>query len=260
MSPILTATNISKEFTTSKPSGLFKRSTKTTTALSNISFTIEKPTVLAVIGANGAGKTTLLKLLLGLVEPTNGSIELLGFNPYTDRKKIINQLGFVSGQKRMLNPDLTAYDYISVSSLFYGLAPEEIEKRLLHLSELFEVTHRLHSLVRSLSLGETIKFEIIASIIHKPQVLFLDEPTIGLDFSSQSTIVSLLKQYHEQEGVTILLTSHYAKDIQTLSKELLVIEKGAEVYYDSLENLNSHPNRKVNTYLQTLNEELARYA
>ncbi|NJS41963.1 ATP-binding cassette domain-containing protein [Candidatus Gracilibacteria bacterium] len=160
----------------------------------------------------------------------------------------------------MLNPDLTAYDYISVSSLFYELEPQEIETRLHHLSELFEVTHRLHSLVRNLSLGETIKFEIIASIIHKPRVLFLDEPTIGLDFSSQSTIVSLLKQYHEEENVTILLTSHYAKDIQTLSKELLVIEKGKELYYDDINNLNSHPNRKVNSYLQTLNEELARYA
>jgi ABC-2 type transport system ATP-binding protein len=255
---IISIQNLNREFVIKKNLGLFKSEKTVIKALSNISLEIPEPTILTVIGANGAGKTTLIKSMLGLIAPTSGNIRVLDKDPYQRDKNHLKNIGFVSGQKRVLNTDLTPFDSIFVSSLFYDLDSAEITKNFHYLAELFDVTHRIDSPVRTLSLGETIKFEIIASIIHKPKILFLDEPTLGLDFTAQQSIISILKTYHEQEKSTIVLTSHYAKDIQALSKEMLILEKGKTIFSGSYKQL-VELEQKDHKFINLLQDELKKY-
>jgi ABC-2 type transport system ATP-binding protein len=255
---IISIQNLNREFLVKKPAGLFQSKKTVITALSQISLEIPEPTILTVIGANGAGKTTLIKIMLGLIAPTAGKVSVLNTNPYLRNKNPLKNIGFVSGQKRVLNTDLTPFDSIFVSSLFYDINSQEIIKNFRHLAELFEVTHRVDSSVRTLSLGETIKFEIIASIIHKPKILFLDEPTLGLDFAAQQSIISTLKTYHEDQKSTIVLTSHYAKDIQALSKQMLILDKGQTIFTGSYQQL-IELKQKDHKFINLLQQELRKY-
>lgn len=252
--------DVSKSFEYDTKIGFFKSEKKTVTAIKNINFTISKPSIVTLIGANGAGKTTLIKMLLGLIAPTSGKLLVLDQNPYLKDDNYLKKVGFVSGQKRLLNPDLPAFDSIFVNSLFYGLSVAVIEERFKNLTKLFGIENKIDVPIRNLSLGETIKFEIISSIIHRPQIILLDEPTIGLDFEAQMTIIKTLKELHEKENITILLTSHYPKDIKELSQRLVVLEK-SEIIFDGLpselDKLNQ--NSEVSKYLNQLNEELKIY-
>ena len=232
---------------------------KATEALKNISFTIEKPTILSVVGANGAGKSTLIKIMLGLISPTNGNVKVLGYDPYLKQTDFLKKVGFISGQKRILSNDLSARRSIIGNALFYDLSLTQIQERLDNLSTLFKVNHKLDQLVRTLSLGEIIKLEIINSIIHKPKIVFLDEPSIGLDFDSHETIINLLKQLHEIEQVTIVLTSHYMRDIKALSKQILVLENGLQLYNGDFNNLPKNTSL-LNNYLDSLNKEIVKYS
>ncbi|MEM1311871.1 MAG: ATP-binding cassette domain-containing protein [Patescibacteria group bacterium] len=227
-------------------------------ALDKINLVVTKPTILTIVGANGAGKTTLIKLMLGLIKPTSGKILVFDQLPEKRNQAYLKNIGFVSGQKRILNQDLTPFDSIYVSSLFYDISSDEIIKNFDYFCDVFSVQHRKNVPVRKLSLGETIKFEIIASIIHKPKILFLDEPTIGLDFEAQESIIEILKTYHEQNQSTIVLTSHYIKDIKSLSKELLILEKGNSIYSGSYLNfLNS--NNSNSEFIKKFKSELNKY-
>ena len=250
--------NVSKTFTVSKRLGFFKQEKKMFNALSNISFEINEPTILTIIGANGAGKTTLIKNMLGLIAPTEGMVSIDGYNPYKRDKKYLKQVGFVSGQKRVLKTDLTPFDSIFSTCLFYDMKIEEINDRFEELVKLFKVDQKVDTLVRNLSLGETIKFEIILAIMHKPKLLFLDEPTIGLDFESQKIIISTLKKLHLEENTMIILTSHYPKDIKELSKKVLIIEKGTSTFFGDFEELTQQ-DISINNYINELNEELKAY-
>jgi ABC-2 type transport system ATP-binding protein len=256
---IISIKKLNKDFTVRKRKGLFSVEKNNIKALSNINLDINEPTILTVIGGNGAGKTTFIKLMLGLIAPTTGSVSIMGNDPHKRDKSHLKNIGFVSGQKRVLNQDLSALDSIYVSSLFYGMSSDEIILDFKYLSELFEVSHRVDSPVRSLSLGETIKFEIIASIIHKPKLLFLDEPTIGLDFSAQESIISTLKAFHEENKSTIVLTSHYAKDISALSKQMLILDKGESIFSGSYQDL-LEAEKEENSFIIKLKQELKKYA
>jgi ABC-2 type transport system ATP-binding protein len=250
---------IEKIFTTTRRKGLISFEKIHFKALSDVSLNLQNPTILTIIGANGAGKTTLIKLMTGLISPTKGNIEINGFNPYQRTKKYLKQIGFVSGQKRVLNPDLNPFDSIFSTCLFYDMEIELINSRFEELVKLFNVEHKTESLVRNLSLGENIKFEIILAIMHKPKLLFLDEPTIGLDFESQKIIITTLKKLHSEEKTTIILTSHYPKDIKELSKDVLILEKGCPIFFGKFEDLEVHKGDDVNIYINQLNEELEAY-
>jgi ABC-2 type transport system ATP-binding protein len=232
---------------------------KATEALKNINFTLDEPTILSIVGTNGAGKSTLIKIMLGLISPTNGKVKVLGYDPYLKQTDFLKKVGFISGQKRILSNDLSARRSITGNALFYDLSLTEIQERLENLSILFKVNHKLDQLVRTLSLGEIIKLEIINSIIHKPKIVFLDEPSIGLDFDSHETIINLLKQLHQIEQVTIVLTSHYMRDIKALSKQILVLENGQQLYSGDFNNLPKNTNM-LNSYLDSLNKEIVKYS
>lgn len=251
--------NLNKVFIIAKHRGIFGSEKSTFQALKNINFEINEPTILSIIGANGAGKTTLIKIMIGLIPPTKGLVNINGFDPYRRDKKYLKQIGFVSGQKRTLNTDLTPFDSIFSACLFYDMEIDEINERFNELTTLFRVNEKVDTLVRNLSLGETIKFEIIASIMHKPKLLFLDEPTIGLDFESQKIIIETLKKLHNEEQTTIILTSHYPRDIKELSKQVLIIEKGYPIFFGAFEDLAKHRDETIDNYISQLNKELEAY-
>ncbi len=232
---------------------------KSMQALKNINFSIDKPTILSIVGANGAGKSTLIKIMLGLISPTNGKVKVLGYDPYLKQSDFLKKVGFISGQKRMLSNDLSARRSITSNALFYDLSLTGIQERLENLSILFKVNHKLDQLVRTLSLGEVIKLEIINSIIHKPEIVFLDEPSIGLDFDSHETIINMLNELHAKEQVTIVLTSHYMRDIKALSKQILVLENGQQLYSGDFSGLSKNT-ETLNNYLDSLNKEIVKYS
>ena len=247
--PVIEINNIIQTFDKSKQ------------ALKNVSFTIESPTILSIVGANGAGKSTLIKIMLGLIPPTDGTVRVLGYNPYLKQHQYLKKIGFISGQKRMLSNDLSARRSITSNALFYGLSLTEIQEQLENLSKLFKVNHKLDQLVRTLSLGEVIKLEIINSIIHKPKIVFLDEPSIGLDFDSHETIINILNELHAKEQVTIVLTSHYMRDIKALSKQILVLENGKQLYSGEFSGLSKNiQTGNLNNYLDSLNREIIKYS
>lgn len=249
---------LNKVFTASKRKGLFRSEKVDFQALSNINFELTESTILTIIGANGAGKTTLIKIMLGLIAPTEGTVKINEFNPYMRDKSYLKQIGFVSGQKRVLKTDLTPFDSIFSSCLFYDMEIDEINTRFDELAKLFKVDQKINTLVRNLSLGETIKFEIILAIMHKPKLLFLDEPTIGLDFESQKIIISTLKKLHIEENTMVILTSHYPKDIKELSKKILIIEKGSSTFFGDFKELTKQ-NADQSTYINQFNKELKAY-
>lgn len=251
---ILEAKEISKTFAIYKRKSLFKRERKEFQALKNFSLSIKNPIIYGLIGPNGAGKTTFIKHCLGLVEKTSGSISVLGFDPYTKKKEFLKQIGFVSGQKQNLDHNLAAMDSLKYSGYMYDMMEPEISKKIYHLAEIFEVTNKLDVPVRQLSLGQRMKFEIISSVLHQPKFLFMDEPTIGLDFDAQRAMHSLLKKLHQEYNLTILLTSHYLPDITTLCERVAVIDQGEKVFDGELNELTQITQK--DGYLKTLTEEL----
>ncbi len=210
--------------------GLYKREYKEVKAVADVSFAIEPGEMVAFLGPNGAGKTTTLKMLSGLIYPTSGSARVLDFVPWKRVDAFRRQFALVMGQKNQLWWDLPAADSFQLHREIYSLPPAEFKKTLGELTELLGVEKLTRQAVRELSLGERMKMELIAALLHQPRLLLLDEPTIGLDVVAQVTIQNCLKDYHARRGVTMILTSHYMRDVEALCDRVLVITHGALVY------------------------------
>ncbi len=193
--------------------------------------TIQDGQVVGLVGANGAGKTTLLKMFSGLIHPSGGEISVLGFKPFERKTDFLRQISILLGQKAQLWWDLPAADSFNLLTRIYDLDPVQAKNHWLDLAERLDCRDQLYVQLRRLSLGERMKMEIIGSLLHRPRVLFLDEPTIGLDVLAQTTIRHFLTEYVQEHRPTIILTSHYMDDISQLADRLLLISRG-EIVYD----------------------------
>ncbi|HAV64188.1 MAG TPA: ABC transporter [Verrucomicrobiales bacterium] len=211
--------------------GLWHRDYETTAAARDVSFSVEEGELVGFLGPNGAGKTTTLKMLAGLLYPTSGSAKVLGHVPWEREDDYRRQFALLLGQKNQLWWDLPARESLELNARIYGIAQEPFEKIVDELTSLLDVKDKLNVSVRELSLGERMKMELIASLLHRPKVLFLDEPTIGLDVISQKTVREFLKSYNAREKTTILLTSHYMTDIQELCRRVIIIDHGT-IFFD----------------------------
>jgi len=211
--------------------GLFRRTYEQTLAVKDVSFAVEPGELVGFLGPNGAGKTTTLKMLAGLLYPTSGSARVLGFVPWHRDDGYRRQFALLLGQKNQLWWDLPARESLELNAQVYGIAAHTMEKRVVAMSELLAVRDKLNVSVRELSLGERTKMELIASLLHEPKVLFLDEPTIGLDVVSQKTVREFLRDHNALRKTTILLTSHYMADIQELCKRVIIIDHGT-IFFD----------------------------
>jgi ABC-2 type transport system ATP-binding protein len=210
--------------------GLYRRELKEVRAVDNVSFSIEPGEMVAFLGPNGAGKTTTLKMLSGLIYPTGGQAQVLGYTPWDRADSFRRRFSLVMGQKNQLWWDLPAADSFQLHREIYSLPAADFQRTLNELTDLFQVKELTRQPVRELSLGERMKMELIASLLHKPQLLLLDEPTIGLDVVAQATIQKCLKEYNATRGVTMLLTSHYMRDVEALCARVLVITHGKVIY------------------------------
>ena len=208
-------------------------------ALRSVSLTIHPGEIVGLVGANGAGKTTLTKLLSGVVYPTSGTARVLGFVPWERETDFRRQMALVMGQKNQLWWDLPAADCFLLLKEVYEIPDRDFEERLAEVAELLEVTKLLQTQVRRLSLGERMKMELIAAMLHRPKVVFLDEPTIGLDLTAQRAVRSFLKEYQRRHAPIMLLTSHYMQDIAELCERVLVIRQGEIVYDGPLTRLQN---------------------
>ncbi len=240
---IIETRNLSRKYQTyKKPEGVWNsvkgfwtREYEQKLALAPTNLEIDGGQIVGLVGANGAGKTTLLKVLCGLIHPTSGTATVLGFTPWERRRDFLRQISILLGQKNQLWWDIPAADSFDLLARIYDVPCDEAKRRVAHLAELLRCTDLLHVQLRRLSLGERMKMEIIGSLLHRPKVLFLDEPTIGLDIVAQSTIRDFLASYVQDYRPTIILTSHYMDDISKLADRLLLISRG-EIVYDGTVN------------------------
>ncbi len=216
---------------------LFSRKYYDVKAVDNISFEIEEGELIGFIGPNGAGKTTTLKTLSGLLYPTRGEVSVLGYIPWKRQPQFQKQFALVMGQKNQLWWDLPAIESFILNKEIYEVPDAQYKETLNELSELLEVKDLLKIQVRKLSLGERMKMELIAALIHSPKVLFLDEPTIGLDVVAQKKMRDFIKIYNQKYKATIILTSHYMDDVKELCKRVVIIDKGKIVFDGLLEEI-----------------------
>lgn len=214
--------------------GIFRRQYEEVHAVAGIDLRVEEGEFVAFLGPNGAGKTTTLKLLSGVINPTSGSAEVMGFTPWHRKNEYRRRFALVMGQKNQLWWDLPARDSYRLHQQIYAVPKEEFKLTLAELTDLLDVGPLLGQPVRELSLGERMKMELIAALLHRPDVLFLDEPTIGLDVIAQHNIQQFLKYYQEKCRMTVLLTSHYMKDVAALCKRVVIIARGRIQYDGSL--------------------------
>ena len=251
---VITVKNLSKDFKVKiKEKGLkgslkslVKPKYKIIKAVKNISFSVEKGEMIAFIGPNGAGKSTSIKMMTGILFPNKGEIDVLGLDPKKNRKKLAYEIGCVFGQKEQLWMHLTPYDNFKFFGAIYDIPNSRVEKKIKELSDLFELEEFINTPVRNLSLGQRIRCEIVASLIHEPKVLFLDEPTIGLDPVVKENIRVLIKRMNKEYKTTVVLTSHDVSDIEKLCKRVIIINKGQVVLDDTMENLKYHYlNKKI---------------
>ena len=237
--PAIEVTSLTKSFRTYKKQpglggairGLFRRQYQQTLAVKDVSFVIEPGELVGFLGPNGAGKTTTLKMLAGLLYPTSGQARVLGYVPWERQDGYRRQFALLLGQKNQLWWDLPARESLDLNAKIYGISPAIMERTISEMTELLRVQDKLNVMVRELSLGERMKMELIASLLHQPKVLFLDEPTIGLDVVSQKTVREFLREHNSKHQTTILLTSHYMTDIQELCKRVIIIDRGT-IFFD----------------------------
>ncbi|QDU55631.1 ABC transporter ATP-binding protein [Aeoliella mucimassa] len=236
--------------------GLFHREYRDVHAVKGIDLKVEEGEFVAFLGPNGAGKTTTLKLLSGVISPTAGEAKVMGFVPWERTNEYRRRFALVMGQKNQLWWDLPAAESFRLHQQIYRIEPTEFDRTLAELTDLLSVEQLLHQPVRELSLGERMKMELIAALLHSPEVLFLDEPTIGLDVIAQHNIQKFLKHYQEVRKITILLTSHYMKDVAALCKRVVIIAKGQIMYDGSLAGvIDSFSSHKIVT-LQFIDDQV----
>lgn len=245
MESIIKVQNLSRHFSQYKKEpglagtikALFKREYRTIKAVNDVSFEVQKGEIIGFIGPNGAGKTTTLKMLSGLIHPTGGQVSVLGYTPYERRHDFLKKISLVMGQKAQLWLELPAMETFLLNKEIYDIPTGVFEERVEELSEMLGVKEILDIQVRKLSLGQRMKCELMAALLHNPEVLFLDEPTIGLDIVVQKRIRTFLKELNRRYKTTILLTSHYMGDVKEMSDRLIIIDKGKLLYDDKLNQL-----------------------
>lgn len=250
---VIEVKNLTKVFKTNKKykgkewfKHLFKREKIVKEAVDGITFSVAEGEALAFIGPNGAGKSTTIKMLTGILYPTSGDIKVLGYNPSKERVKLSREIGTVFGQKEQLWVHLSAYENFKFFAAIYDIKKEELEKRIEELATLFEIKEFMHQPVKSLSLGQRMKCEMVASLLHNPKMLFFDEPTIGLDPIAKETLRNLIKKMNRELGITILFTSHDVGDIEEVCKRVIIINNGKIMLDDSMRNLKYHHlNKKI---------------
>ncbi|NER04939.1 MAG: ATP-binding cassette domain-containing protein [Okeania sp. SIO3C4] len=206
-------------------------------AVEDITFEIDPGEVVGFLGPNGAGKTTTLKMLTGLIHPSNGIVKVADYVPFERKREFLEQITLVMGQKQQLIWDLPVLDSLKINAAVYGLSDKEYYGRLMELTEMLSLEGKLKQPVRKLSLGERMKAELMAALLHQPKVLFLDEPTLGLDINAQVAVREFLQEYNQRYQATVLLTSHYMADITALCKRVLLIYQGQLIYDGSLDGL-----------------------
>jgi ABC-2 type transport system ATP-binding protein len=207
-------------------------------AVQQVSFNIGKGEVVGFLGPNGAGKTTTLKMLSGLLHPTGGQARVLGFTPWELKSDYLRSMTLVMGQRNRLSWDIPAADSLLLNQAIYRISDEEYKATLKELDELLELSPILRKPVRNLSLGERMKCELAAGLLHRPKVLFLDEPTIGLDITAQARTREFLREYNRRTGATILLTSHYMADVTALCERIIIIHHGQLKYDGGISDLS----------------------
>ena len=208
-------------------------------AVDDISFKVNKGEIIAFVGPNGAGKSTTIKMLTGILHPTEGTIKVAGLDPIKDRKKVAYKIGCLFGQKSSLWMHLTAFDSYKLFGAIYDLDADTTLKRINHLVEMFGIEELIHMPVRKLSLGQRMICEIVGVLLHEPEIIFLDEPTIGLDIVVKEKVRQLIKDINEKSGVTVFLTSHDVSDIEKLCDRVVIIDRGRIVIDESIKNLKA---------------------
>jgi len=223
---------------------IFHRDYKTHTALDRISFEIGDDELIGFIGPNGAGKTTTMKILAGILYPTSGSVKVDGYIPFEKDPAFLKKIAFVMGQKNQMLWELPAKDTYDLNKEIYEISDSVYKKTLDELIELMEVQSFIERPVKTLSLGQRMRVELIGALLHRPKILFLDEPTIGLDIFAQTTIVNFIQEYQKRYQSSIILTSHYMQDVQRLAKRVILIDHGTIIYDGKLQSL-------ITTYSKT---------
>ena len=215
----------------------FRRTYRNVKAVEGVSFSIEPGEVVGFLGPNGAGKTTTLKMLTGLIYPSAGTVRVCDRTPFRREADFLQRITLVMGQKQQLIWDLPVLDSLRINAAVYGIPDTDYRRRVGELTEMLSLEGKLNQAVRKLSLGERMKAELMAALLHQPEVLFLDEPTLGLDINAQFSVRQFLREYNERYQATVLLTSHYMADITALCKRVLLIHEGQLVYDGSLDGL-----------------------
>jgi len=250
--------NLSKSFRMFKRSpglkgalkSFFNRKYSDFYALTSIDLNVESGQILGILGENGAGKTTLIKLIVGLLYPTNGSVIVDGYNPWARNHQYLKKVSVVMGQKNQLWWDIPASESFLLNKHIYEINDSDFHSTLDELVELLDVKDKIDVQVRRLSLGERMKMEIIAALLHKPSLILLDEPTLGLDVISQSKIREFVKFYNKQYNATFIITSHYTQDIKEMCENVLVLNKGKQMYHGHFEELIKAINPKRRLFFQ----------
>ena len=225
---------------------IFKPKYKEIEAVKDINLDVEEGEIIAFIGPNGAGKSTTIKMLTGILYPTAGEINILGIDPTKNRKKLAYQIGTVFGQKEQLWTHLTPYDNFKFFGAIYDIEEKKLEEKIADMIKTFDLEGFINTPVRNLSLGQRIRCEIVASLIHEPKILFLDEPTIGLDPVVKENVRSLIKKMNKEYNTTIFLTSHDVGDIEKLCKRVIIINDGKIILDDSMKKLKyDYLNKKI---------------
>lgn len=219
--------------------GLFTREKVEVEAVKGVNLSLEQGEFVGFLGPNGAGKTTTLKMLSGILYPTSGEAEVLGFTPSERNPEMLRQISLVMGNKQQLWWDLPAWDSFVVIKELYEVEESVFKRRVDHLIEALQLADKVHTQVRKLSLGERMKCELVAALLYAPKVIFLDEPTLGLDVVSQKRIREFLRELRQEQGGTFLLTSHYMQDVQELCDRVVVIDHGTVVFEGTLEALSN---------------------
>ena len=248
---IIKVENLTKTYTTYKRGsgfgetlkGLFVREKVIVNAVDGISFAVKRGSICGLLGPNGAGKSTTIKMLCGTLYPTGGVITSLGLSPYGNRKKYVSKIGAVFGQRSQLVWDIPPIDSFNMNRAIYGIDSNEYKDRLKHLSTLFEVEEIINTPTRVLSLGERMKCEFIMAMLHNPEIVFLDEPTIGLDIIAKTKIREFIRSINAT-GTTFILTTHDLEDVQQLADHVIIINHGVKVFDDDLQHLQHYVGEK----------------